>query len=325
MIQLNWYKIFGVQIPDGSTVLPTDDIQIWLHCANIWDKAYTTLAEVLADSTTLSALISDNNATDYLVRSTTWASGMCADSTAMTYIGLNNYCANKLLADATWCNAICNSTYFESVLNVKVPTMTSDTTPEGLCAYSNAYSDSYWNVAYKVFDGDTSSNGWLPPPSTTNEYIYYRFKDIERLVMMQIAFTFGTNSVSPVLFDVIGSNDGTTWVDIASESITGSGSIFEVRKYYPTAIASYKYLGVRNTNIWFYTSGTRYTGLFALQFYGRKDVQTMRKAIRKFMFKYYAGGFPDHKDNIFKAHFCIFHKIWIGIKIDSFAYRFLFL
>jgi hypothetical protein len=73
MKQLNWYQIFGVQIPDGRTVLPTDDIQIWLHCANIWDKNYTTLAEVLADSTTLSALISSNNAVDYLVRSTTWA------------------------------------------------------------------------------------------------------------------------------------------------------------------------------------------------------------------------------------------------------------
>jgi len=72
MIQLNWYKIFGVQIPDGSTVLPTDDIQIWLHCANICDKSYTTLAEVLADTTTLSALISSNNAVDYMVRSTSW-------------------------------------------------------------------------------------------------------------------------------------------------------------------------------------------------------------------------------------------------------------
>ena len=39
-------------VPEGSTVLPTDDIQIWLACAGITDKSYTTLNEVLADSTT---------------------------------------------------------------------------------------------------------------------------------------------------------------------------------------------------------------------------------------------------------------------------------
>lgn len=58
---------------DGKTVLPTDDIQIWLKCAGINDKAYTTLAEVLADTTTLLALINSPNAVDYMVRSTTWA------------------------------------------------------------------------------------------------------------------------------------------------------------------------------------------------------------------------------------------------------------
>jgi len=74
MKQLNWYQIFGKSnIPDGRTVEPTDDIQIWLNCANIWDKTYTTLAEVLADTDTLSALIASENAVDYMVRSTTWA------------------------------------------------------------------------------------------------------------------------------------------------------------------------------------------------------------------------------------------------------------
>ena len=49
MKQLNWYQIFGQThtIPDGSTVTPTDDVQILLNCANIWDKAYTTIADLL--------------------------------------------------------------------------------------------------------------------------------------------------------------------------------------------------------------------------------------------------------------------------------------
>lgn len=60
-------------VPDGSTVLPTDDIQIWLNCADIYDKtSYTTLSDILNDSTTLSTLIADNNAVDYMVRSKSW-------------------------------------------------------------------------------------------------------------------------------------------------------------------------------------------------------------------------------------------------------------
>ena len=74
MKQLNWYEIFGKSnIPDGATVLPTDDIQILLNCADIWDKSYTTLNELLADTDTLLAVINSENAVNYLVRSTTWA------------------------------------------------------------------------------------------------------------------------------------------------------------------------------------------------------------------------------------------------------------
>ena len=61
-------------VPQGSTVTPTDDIQTWLACANIRDKSYTTLAEVLADRSTFETLIADSNACDYMARSTTWAS-----------------------------------------------------------------------------------------------------------------------------------------------------------------------------------------------------------------------------------------------------------
>ena len=112
-------------VPEGSTVLPTDDIPTWLACGSLSSTGYTTLSQVLADSTTLLALMSDNNAVDYLVRSTTWATDVCADSTAMTDIGANNYCADTLLDDADWLDAICNSTYIDSVLNVKIPTLSA--------------------------------------------------------------------------------------------------------------------------------------------------------------------------------------------------------
>jgi len=67
------YNIVFTAIPEGATVTPTDNIQTWLKCANITDKAYTTLAEVLADEVTFETLIADSNACDYMARSTSWA------------------------------------------------------------------------------------------------------------------------------------------------------------------------------------------------------------------------------------------------------------
>lgn len=143
------------ELPVGATVTPTDDIQTWLKCGNVWDKTYTTINEVLADASTLQTLIASNNAADYMSRSTTWASSVTANASAMTYIGANNYCADKLLADSTWRTAIINSTYFESVLNVKVPTMTSNTTPDGVAIVGN--DDTQNALAFKAFDGNDST------------------------------------------------------------------------------------------------------------------------------------------------------------------------
>lgn len=67
------YELTVSFVPNGSTVTPTDDIQIWLACAEIRDKSYTTLAEVLADTNTYQLLLANSNACDYMARSTTWA------------------------------------------------------------------------------------------------------------------------------------------------------------------------------------------------------------------------------------------------------------
>lgn len=351
------------QVPDGSTVTPTDDIQKWLNCAGIFDKtSYTTLADVLADSTTLLALMSDNNASDYLVRSKSWATasglvptmtsdttpsgecsatnprsgyeaykafdnvytsayyttdnlpvnltyhfpsaiavrkfkiafggdntgynysvtykirgsqdnstwedlgsytdsgtvgnnnyhehsfsnsteysyyqvyitdksytfttnngaicelqfyatteaqGICDNSTAMTDIGANNYCANTLLSDSTWCNAICNSTYFESVLNVKVPTMTSDTTPSGVCGSTPACNVSY--PAFQAFDNDDSTEASLQSANTT-ALIYYAFTSAVEIKKFKYYVTIGGNPQTTISIKY--SDDGSNWTTV---------------------------------------------------------------------------------------------------------------
>lgn len=180
------YPVELIDTPDGATVTPIDDVQTWLHCANIWDKSYTTIAEVIADKTTLNALVQNENANDYLVRSTTFSTTLCennANNEAMYYLGLYDGCANKLLADDYWSNAICSADVlladgqthlFEKVLNVKVPRMTSNTAPSGEATCGSEWSSDY--SVLNVFNASQDDN-WLCKDNviSDNAWVGYRF------------------------------------------------------------------------------------------------------------------------------------------------------
>ena len=253
-----------IAIPEGSTVIPTDVIQTWLACAGITDKSYTTLNEVLADSTTLLALISDDNASDYLVRSTTWASGLTADSTAMTDIGANNYCAETLLADSTWLSAICNSTYFESVLNVKVPTMTNYTTPSGEVIEDNPNA----NVSYlgwKAFDNNNSTFFSPKNDGKTNEYIGYIFASNVSVSLISMDASDGVKSVT---YDfTIQTYDGSNWTDSDSWEVTTTTTTQTFTK--TVQLTNIQGVRLLSKNKSMSTSGDHYINLYTLQFYGR--------------------------------------------------------
>lgn len=252
--------------PDGSTVTPTDDIQIWLNCADIFDKtSYTTLADVLADSTTLSALIADNNAVDYLVRSTTWASGICANSTAMTYIGLNNYCSNTLLADSDWLTAIANSSYKESVLNLKNPTMTDNTHPSGTCFGSTTYSSNY--DYYKAFN-ESEFNGWQPSTSDSfeNAHVGYEFPS-EVKICLAVLTQIGPSSDHYTVTNRIQAYNGSTWSDMSSNIVCQLNVPINAIFNNNTNYTKYRALKVASSTEEL-TSGN---GL-KIRFYGRVDV-----------------------------------------------------
>lgn len=248
--------------PEGSTVLPTDDIQTWLACAGITDKSYTTLNEVLADSTTLLALMSNNNASDYLVRSTTWASGLTANSTAMTDIGANNYCANTLLADSTWRNAICNSTYFESVLNVKVPTMTSATTPSGQ-VISSGYATNY--DAWKAFDGNNSTQGAVSQGA--NGYIGYKFTEPVKIYKLYFDDSSGNKRLKTYKIQSSDTGNSDDWDDV-SEELTVPSSFIVDENFFNDTAREY----IRIFQLTTQTAGAGNISYFTIQFYGRVDV-----------------------------------------------------
>lgn len=251
--------------PEGATVLPINDIQIWLHCAGIYDKTYTTIGEVLADNTTLLALISDNNAADYMARSTTWANAVVANQTAMGYIGNNDYCADKLLNDSTWSTAICNSEYFESVLNVKVPTMTSNTTPSGECFGSAIWNNNATYTYFKSFDNNSATQ-WAPREyPTTTDYVAYDFGS--QILLKKVAIL--VNSIGRCISTAIeGSNDKNSWatidtIDTSTQNGVAQGTTTPTIYNLVDNATKYRYIRIRYANV---TSFGTYP---ILQFYGR--------------------------------------------------------
>ena len=67
------YTVEFIDVINGATVEPTDDITTWLKCANIEDPSITTLADVLANRSLFETLIANSNACNYMARSTTLA------------------------------------------------------------------------------------------------------------------------------------------------------------------------------------------------------------------------------------------------------------
>lgn len=256
-------------IPNGSTITPTDDIQIWLHCANIWDKSYTTITQVLNDASTLQALIASSNAADYMARSTTWASDVTADQSAMSYIGLDDYCADALLADSTWLNAICNSTYFESILNVKVPTMTSNTTPSGTCFASSNDPNTTYFATWKAFDGNNGS-AWACGTGKKSANLGYIFTSAVKIKKIFAKFRYDGSSENSITYKIEGSNDGNTWTDISSSTTKKLTQGMEETILGTLSNSDFTHFRISfTTTVAIDVSGSYVGGIYTLQFYGR--------------------------------------------------------
>lgn len=256
------YKSSVYNAPNNTRV--AGGVQNWLRSGGITDKTYTTLAEVLADTTTLSTLIANHDAVDYLVTAKGLIDGIVADATAMSYIGLNNYCANTLLGDEVWLTAIANSSYVDTVLNVKVPTMTSATAPSGqvICGSQNtSYPawQAFGNASARWVANQTASAG-----GTKSDWIGYVFT--ESKVIKSISISLMSN-LPITAYTIKASNDGVTYTDIKSgTSLSGADSVTFLND---TAYKYWRFDCTQKNN----TGGNAgLPQIYELQFYGRDDV-----------------------------------------------------
>ena len=259
-------------IPDGSTKTPTDDVSIWLACAGIKDKSYTTLSQVIGDSETFNALLGDSNACAYMARSTTWTTDICADQYAMNLLGQYDTACDALLSDATWASAICNSTYFESVLNVKVPAMMSNTTPSGICGAEAGNASAYIafddpSFSKSITYQQNTTKSWNPyAGSTNNAILWYDFGAPQVIKCCEFrGEQYSTTGYTIKDYDILYSDDGSTWTVLTSgtNSYIGSNPIKVDLLSNDTA---HRYWGFRPKNA---ISSAVYVWVLNLQFYGR--------------------------------------------------------
>ncbi len=252
-----------VTLPIGATVTPTDDISMLLACAGIVDNAISTISDLLAASSTLSDVIDSNNAIDYLVRSTTFASDCCADSGFMNYVGLNNYAADALRTDSTWLTAIANSTYTNLVLNVYVPNMTSNNTPSGVVTRDSVYS------SYEAWNAFSDNGERYLTSQKTNQYLGYEWADeTPSVCCVKMTFALTPAETAPKNMHIDVYYNG-AWVTIDTFTYTGSATSGSVVRTFANSYQSNKYRLYMTDAV---NASAAYMGVNRLNFYGRKDV-----------------------------------------------------
>jgi hypothetical protein len=141
------------------------------------------------------------------------------DSNIMNAVANSSTAMNAVINSQTALNAIRNNTtawntFINSTINVKeIPTMTSNTAPEGVASASSIFSSSY--NAFRAFDKNTNTY-WLaggPAP----QWVQYQF--VRPVFVHTITLTgYGSRGdyYNPTSITIQTSNDGGTFIDIAT-------------------------------------------------------------------------------------------------------------
>ena len=265
---------------DGLVAMPLNDIATWLKTNSTGEtssKGYTTLAQVIADTTTLNNLMANKSAMQYLARSTGFADEGCASETFMTYLGKSTYLDSTVLNSDIWVTAVCNSTYFELVLNVKVPTMTSNNAPTGIAFASSNYKSNYAFRAFDGIGGDSNnisySYRWVAEERTNfvEQFIGYKFVNPMKCKKITIKFFRDGYSLETTTFNVEASNNNIDWTDISTDIIINDPNnqnlYFKVELPLNTK-ESYLYYRLLFKSPTTYFNGKYTVAIWEMQFYG---------------------------------------------------------
>lgn len=185
---------------------------------------------------------------------------------AMSLIGKYDYCSNSLLSNATWAEAIANSKYFEEVLNVSVPKMTSNTTPSGEVIASSFTSnrESWYAFSGLYWDG---SNFWSSYGNGTNSWLGYKFNT--PIIAKRVKVFLSNDRILTYKIQASNTGNNNDWVDI-SDVITANNNATIIELNNSQAYLYYRLIAISCTS-----EGISYGAIVhAMQFYGRASAQT---------------------------------------------------
>ena len=208
---------------DGDTILPVNDFLIWTKCSDEYaDFGYQTLDELLTDEAAITELMSDNNACNYLIRSTQLAATVLTHEVLANALALNKTFLKKIAIDPLWNTLIHDSIYGVNLLDSRVlPTLGGGTASGG------HVTDSKGNTYQLTHNGNVHSNngeiGALTDITTTTYYACHRgggsiwthqFTFIAPTVVKRIRhYIIGWLSAGYASYNIkiYSSPDGTTW------------------------------------------------------------------------------------------------------------------
>lgn len=248
----------------------------WLSLGGIDVSNYSSLDGVLADTTALDTLMKKHASVDYLINELSNNTGalniIVNDENAMTYIGTYDYCSDMMLANSTLSAALLSSTYWQCILKDHVPTMTSNTTPEGTASESSSYTSTSTNVnlrAWYAFDGGANDSipgvGWAAIATDTTPRISYHFT---KPINIKRIWLKNSDNNAIKTFDLYGSNDNTNWAKIG-DTFTSTNTTASGESYYDVDCEQYYtkyYLQVLTDTDDYSACGARIRGL---NFFGR--------------------------------------------------------
>jgi hypothetical protein len=157
----------------------------------------------------------------------------------------------------------------EYVLNTKVPTMTSNTTPEGVASASSEYDNN--TKAYKAFDGNDSTDWGTTDNHGAGSWLKYEFPSAVSIHNFKLhpKYYAGNGGLYLKEYKIQGSNDDfvSDIHDLYSETLPNE-DVGAVDRYFAndTAYKYYRLLAVST-----YITTYNIVNILTLQFYGHAD------------------------------------------------------
>lgn len=274
----------------GKDVLPVDDVPTWLAChPTAGSYKYTTMEQVLKDSTCLIALLSNQNSLDYLMRSRILFEQLAGNKSAALQFSSMTMCNNALRDTPAMIPIATASAYCEEMFPWQFPRAVtgganSAQLADGLTAITSSVFDASYGISntfakapaaldslpYTIWVSAGAYNILVDRSDATKPYTY---KFLPKCIIIT---AHGSNFSSPQTYSVVGKrydeyaeSGKESWDTLASVTIDTKG----VRKCIDIADNQTEYIAFKITA----QGASTYTGISNVQALGYRYAYNDRR------------------------------------------------